>query len=135
MTPADNKRLIQRFVEECINRQNLAALDELVAEDFVEQVPFPGQGPGRAGLRDALRVFLAAFPDQRWTIDEQIAEGEKVASRFTFTATHGGDFFGMPATRKRVEVWGVVIDVVRNGKMAESRIILDMAGLMRQING
>ena len=136
MTPAQNKQIIHRFVEECLNKKNLGApLDELVAEDFVEQVPFPGQGPGRAGLRDALLGYIAAFPDMLWKTEEQIAEGDKVVSRFTFTGTHAGEFAGIKPTNKRVETWGVVIDVVRNGKMVESRIIMDTAGLIRQING
>ncbi len=124
---------MQRFVEEAINRKNLDILDEIVAEDFVEEVPFPGQGPGREGLRYAISSMLTGFPDLHWTLDEQVAEGEKVVSRFTMTGTHQGDFLGIPATGNPIQVWGVVIDVVRDGKFAESRIILDMFGLMIQL--
>ena len=67
---------MQRFVDEAINRKNLDAIDELVAEEFVEHVPFPGQGPGRDGLRHVIGIFLSAFPDIRWVLDEQVAEGE-----------------------------------------------------------
>lgn len=129
----DNKQFMQQFVEEAINKKNLDAIDELVAEDFVEHVPFPGQGPGREGLRQVLATFLSAFPDIRWTLEEQIAEGEKVVSRFTMTGTHRGDFLGIPPTGKSVNIWGVVIDVVRDGKFAESRIIMDTLGLMQQL--
>ena len=129
----DNKQFMRQFVEEAINKKNLDAIDELVAEDFVEHVPFPGQGPGREGLRQVLAAFLSAFPDIRWTLEEQIAEGEKVVSRFTMTGTHRGDFLGIPPTGKSVNIWGVVIDVVRNGKFAESRIIMDTLGLMQQL--
>jgi len=129
----DNKQFMRQFVEEAINKKNLDAIDELVAEDFVEHVPFPGQGPGREGLRQVLATFLSAFPDIRWTLEEQIAEGEKVVSRFTMTGTHRGDFLGIPPTGKSVNIWGVVIDVVRNGKFAESRIIMDTLGLMQQL--
>ena len=124
---------MRQFVEEAINKKNLDAIDELVAEDFVEHVPFPGQVPGREGLRQVLATFLFAFPDIRWTLEEQIAEGEKVVSRFTMTGTHRGDFLGIPPTGKSVNIWGVVIDVVRNGKFAESRIIMDTLGLMQQL--
>lgn len=82
MAPEENKLLLRRFVEETINKKDLDALDGLVAEDFIEHVPFPGQGPGRDGLRHALSMFLCAFPDIQWTVDEQIAEGDKVVSRF-----------------------------------------------------
>ena len=129
----DNKQFMRQFVEEAINKKNLDAIDELVAEDFVEHVPFPGQGPGREGLRQVLATFLSAFPDIRWTLEEQIAEGEKVVSRFTMAGTHRGDFLGIPPTGKSVNIWGVVIDVVRNGKFAESRIIMDTMGLMQQL--
>jgi hypothetical protein len=83
MAPEENKPFIKRFVEEAINRKNLDALDGLVAENFVEHVPFPGQGPGRGGLRHAIGIFLSAFPDIHWVLDEQVAEGERVVSRFT----------------------------------------------------
>lgn len=85
MTPEENKPFVRRFVEETINRRNLDAVNELVAENFIEEVPFPGQGPGRDGLRYAIGMFLSAFPDIQWIVDEQIAEGEKVVSRFTWT--------------------------------------------------
>jgi steroid delta-isomerase-like uncharacterized protein len=129
----DNKQFMRRFVEEAINQKNLDALNELVAEDFVEHIPFPGQGPGREGLRQVLSAFISAFPDIRWTLEEQIAEGEKVVSRFTMTGTHRGEFLGIPPTGKSVNIWGVVIDVVRNGKFSESRIIMDTLGLMQQL--
>jgi steroid delta-isomerase-like uncharacterized protein len=133
MTPEENKLFMRRFVEETINRRNLDALNELVAENFVEQVPFPGQGPGRDGLRYAIGMFLSAFPDIQWIVDEQIAEGEKVVSRFTWTGTHRGEFLGIPPKGKRVKVWGVVMDVVRDGMLSESRIIMDTMGLLQQL--
>ena len=129
----DNKRFMQRFVEETINKKNLDAIDELVAEDFTEHLPFPGQGPGREGLKYVISAFLTAFPDIHWALEEQIAEAEKVVSRFTMTGTHQGEFLGIPATGKSVNVWGVVIDVVRDGKFSESRIIMDTLGLMQQL--
>ena len=128
-----NKQVIRRFVNEALNQHNLAVLDEIVVENFVEQVPFPGQGPGREGLRGVLQAFLNAFPDMHWKIEEQIAEGEMVVTRFTFTAIHRGEFLGVPASGRPVNVWGVVIDRVRDGKMTESRIIMDIPGMLRQM--
>ena len=129
----DNKQFMRRFVEEAINKKNLDAVNELVAEDFVEHIPFPGQGPGREGLRHVLSTFLSAFPDIRWTLKEQVAEGEKVVSRFTMTGTHRGEFLGISPTGKSVKIWGVVIDMVRDGKFSESRIIMDTMSLMQQL--
>ena len=133
MTPDQNKRLIQRFTEETINRKNLNAIHELVARDFIEHVPFPGQGPGRDGLRDAIGAFLSGFPDIQWTMEEQVAEDEKVVSRFTWTGTHRGEFLGIPPTGRSVKVWGVVMDLVRDGVLSESRIIMDTLGLLQQL--
>lgn len=133
MTPEENKQFMRQFIEETINRKNLDALNRLVAENFVEEAPFPGQGPGREGLRYALGIFLSAFPDIQWVVDEQIAEGEKVVTRFTWTGTQQGEFLGIPPTGKRVKVWGVVIDVVRDGLFSESRIIMDTMGLLGQL--
>jgi steroid delta-isomerase-like uncharacterized protein len=133
MTVEENKQFMRRFVEEAINQKNLNAIDDLAIEDFVEHIPFPGQGPGREGLKYAVGALLSGFPDMHWTIEEQIAEGENVVSRFTMTGTHLGEFLGIPPTGKSIEVWGIVIDVVREGKFAESRIILDMMALMHQL--
>jgi len=128
-----NKKFMNYFIEEVINNKNLDAANDLVAEDFIEEIPFPGQGPGRAGLKFALQSMFTGFPDMTWTVQEQIAEGEKVVTRFTWTGTHKGDFMGIPPTEKTVEVWGVVIDVVRNGLFAESRIIMDTVSLLQQL--
>ena len=133
MSTDKNKAVIRRFVDEALNKKNLAVLNEIVVENFVEQVPFPGQPPGREGLKLVLGGFTQAFPDIQWTTQEQIAEGDMVVSRFTFSGTHRAEFLGIPATGKRVSVWGVVIDKVRGGKMAESRIIMDTIGLMQQL--
>jgi len=133
MTLEENKKFMNSFIEEVINKQNLNAANNLVSEDFTEHVPFPGQGPGREGLKFALNSMFLGFPDMKWTVDEQIAEGEKVVSRFTWTGTHKGEFMGIPPTNKRVKVWGVVIDVVRNGLFSESRIIMDSVGLLQQL--
>ena len=133
MSTEENKALERRFIEEVLNQQHLTATEELVAEDFVELDPFPGQGPGREGLKQVLSMFFAGFPDQQWTIEEMIAEGDKVVTRFTFRGTHQGEFLGIPATGRQVAVKGVVIDRFVNGKMQDSRILMDTLGLMQQL--
>lgn len=133
MNAEENKKFMSYFIEEVINNKNLNAADDIVAEDFLEHIPFPGQGPGREGLKSVLGSMFTGFPDMHWTVHEQIAEGEKVVTRFTWTGTHKGDFMGIPATNKTVEVWGVVIDVVRNNLFVESRIITDNMSLLQQL--
>lgn len=133
-SPEQNKRLITQFIEEVLNRKNFAVLDEIVAEDFVEHIPFPGQGPGREGLRYAVSLFVKAFPDLHWQIEEQVAEGEKVVTRFTMTGTHGGELLGIPPTGRAIEISGVVFDEVRGGEFAASRILMDVPGLLQQLS-
>jgi steroid delta-isomerase-like uncharacterized protein len=122
-----------QFLDEVLNNKNLDALDRLVAEDYVELDPQPGQGPGREGLRQSLAAFNVGFPDARWYADEQISEGNKVVTRFHYTGTHQGEFMGIPATGKSVTVKGVVIDEFENDQMSRSRILLDQLGAMQQL--
>jgi steroid delta-isomerase-like uncharacterized protein len=99
----------------------------------VELVPFPGQGPGLGGLKDVLRGIRMAFPDLHWTIEEQIAEADKVLTRFIWAGTHKAEFLSVPATGQHVSVWGMVIDRLENGKIKETRILMDVLGLMQQL--
>lgn len=133
MPTEESKKIMSYFIEEVINNKNVKAVDDIVAENFIEEVPFPGQGPGREGLKVALNALFTGFPDMKWTVHEQIAEGEKVVTRFSWTGTHQGEFMGIPATNKRVETWGIVIDVVRNRLFSESRILMDNIGLLQQL--
>lgn len=130
-----NKQIIRRFTDEVLNKGDLDAAGDYVADDVVEQVPFPGQGPGLAGLKEVLRGMRTAFPDMHWTIEEQLAEGDKVLTRFVWTGTHKAEFFGVPATERRVSVWGMVIDRLEDGKLKDTRILMDNFGLMKQLGG
>ncbi|MBS1800381.1 MAG: ester cyclase [Acidobacteria bacterium] len=130
---AGNHTVVARFVEEVINRGRLEVADEIVALDFVELDPLPGQRQGREGLKEVIAMMRSAFPDIHWVIDEVIEEGEKVASRFTWTGTHRGVFLGVPATGRSVKVKGVVIDRVVGGLMTDSRILMDSLGMMQQL--
>jgi len=129
----ENRQIVNGFTEEVLNRGNIDAAGKYFWDDMVEQVPLPGQGPGIEGLKDVLRGMKAAFPDIHWKIEEQIAEGDKVVTRFEWTGTHRGTFFGVPATGRPVKVWGVVIDRLENGKIKDTRIIMDALGLMMQM--
>jgi steroid delta-isomerase-like uncharacterized protein len=131
---ASLKTLAQRFADEIINARDLeGALTDLVVEDFVEQNPMPGQGPGRAGLGDALARMFAAFPDLHWTLRDTIAEQDRVMTLSTWTGTHRGEFLGIPATGRSVEVEAWTLDRYRDGRLIESRIIMDVAGMLTQL--
>lgn len=129
----DNATIVRRFVDEVITQGNIDSAAQFVWEDVVEQVPFPGQGPGLEGLKDVLRGMRAAFPDLVFSIQEQIAEGDKVVSRFEWTGTHHGPFLGVSATGRSVRVWGIVIDRLEEGRIKDTRIIMDIFGLMMQL--
>ena len=84
--------LVRQFIEEVINAGEIEATGKFFHDDVVEQVPFPGQGPGLSGLKDVLRGLRTAFPDMYWSVDEQIEAGDKVVSRFNWSGTHRGEF-------------------------------------------
>jgi steroid delta-isomerase-like uncharacterized protein len=129
----DNSSIVRRFIEKTINQGQIESAAQFVWEDVVEQVPFPGQAPGLEGLKDVLRGMRNAFPDLYFSVEEQIAEGDKVLTRFEWTGTHRSDFLGVPATGRSVKVWGMVIDRLQDGRIKETRIIMDIFGLMMQL--
>ena len=128
-----NKTIIRQFIDETLNKGDIEAVERFVAQDVIEEVPFPGQGPGIEGLKDVLAGMRAAFPDMRWTVQEQIAEGDKVVSRFEWTGTHRGPFLGVEPTGRPVQMWGIVIDRLQDGKIKNTRILMDALGLMAQL--
>ncbi|HKR39253.1 MAG TPA: ester cyclase [Paraburkholderia sp.] len=125
--------MVRAFIEEVLNQGQLDAADRFFWEDMVEQVPFPGQGPGIEGLKDVVRGMRAAFPDIHWRVEEQLTEGDRVLTRFEWTGTHRGAFLGVDATGRSVKVWGMVIDRFQEGKIKETRLIMDTLGLMMQL--
>ena len=133
MTLEENKACGRRFAEEIMNKGNMAVAPELVAEDFVELDPFPGQQPGREGLIDIIAMIRTAFPDLQWTIEELVAEGDKVANYSVWRGTHQGMFLGIPPTGKRVTVPCMVFDYFVDGKLKESRLLMNIMSLMQQL--
>jgi steroid delta-isomerase-like uncharacterized protein len=133
MSTAENKNVINAFIQDVINQGRLERADDLVLTDFVELDPLPGQSQGREGLKEVIAQLRGAFPDIHWVVDEMMAERDKVCTRFTWSGTHHGIFLGIPAIDKRVTVKGVVIDRLEGGKMADSRILMDTLGMMQQL--
>lgn len=133
MGTEQNKGIIHGFIDEVINKGNMDAAGDYVAEDVIELAPFSGQGPGLSGLKDVLRGMRSAFPDMHWIVEEQMAEGDKVLTRFIWTGTHKEEAFGIPATGRQVSVWGMVIDRMENAKVKDTRILMDLFGLMQQL--
>jgi steroid delta-isomerase-like uncharacterized protein len=128
-----NETTIKTFIEEVMNQGHLDRCDDLVLENFIEIDPLPGQSQGRQGLKDVIAMLRTAFPDIHWTIDETIAQADKVVTRFTWTGTHRAPFLGIPATAKHITVKGVVIDRLEAAKMADSRILMDTFSMLQQL--
>jgi steroid delta-isomerase-like uncharacterized protein len=133
MTAETNKATIRRIVEEIQNGDNLALIDELLAPNFVNHTPAPGLSPDREGIKHLLSMFRAAFPDGVMTIEDMIAEGDKVATRKTYRGTHQGQFLGIPPTGRHVSVG--LIDMMRlvDGKVVEHWNVGDDLSLLQQL--
>jgi predicted ester cyclase len=110
------------------------AAERFFTPDFVEHIPAPRQGQGLEGMRRWLEeVYFPAFPDVRWSAEEQVAEADKVLTRFVWRGTHRGEFAGIAPTEERVEVWGMVLDRIADGKVVESRILHDTVSMLQQM--
>jgi steroid delta-isomerase-like uncharacterized protein len=134
MSVDDNKVIILAFVETVWNGRKLNRAGELVAADFVDHAPMPGQAPGLEGVKRKWAMYLDAIPDFRITIEDLVAEGEKVAVRRTYEGTHtGGPLLGIPATGKRFQFGGISIFRLANGRIAEHWEQLDRLALMQQL--
>lgn len=132
MSLEENKVIVRHFVDE-VNKAHFDALDELVVSDYVDHNAFSGQEPGREGLKKAYAMFVAAFPDVYFELEDLIAEGDKVVGRGVISGTHNGEFFGIPPSGKYVMWTGTRIFTLKDGKLTEGWIDLDLLGLMQQI--
>src|SRR5919202_553510 len=128
-----NKALLRRFYSELWGQGDLGAIPELVSEDFVDHHPLRGAPPGREGLAALVTTWRTAFPDMRETVEDLIAEGEKVVGRFTMRGTHSGEFMGVPATGRSVTMSGIDIVRVEGGKIVEFWYGEHLLELMQQL--
>jgi steroid delta-isomerase-like uncharacterized protein len=129
-----NTMLVRRAVEEVWNRGNYAIVDELVASDIVVHASMPGEEiHGREGIKQFYATLRAAFPDIHFTIEDQIAEGDRVVTRWTARATHTGEYQGIPPTGKQFSLTGIDIDRIANGKVVECWPIADELGVLQQL--
>ncbi len=135
MSTESNKAVARRFLEEVFGQGKLAVADEIVAPDHVDRGPgaLPGLPPGPEGSKMIVTVYRNAFPDIQFTIDEQIAEGDKVVTRWTGFGTHKGGLAGFPPTGKSATVTGIGVDRIVNGKIVESWGVFDQFGMLQQL--
>ena len=129
-----NKAIVQRYVDEIQNGHSLEALDSIFADDFVDHMASSGGlfVGGMDGLKRGYATFLNAFPDLHVTVEDMIAEGDKVVAYKTLTGTHRGTHLGISATDKRVQYQIISIYGIKNGKITEYWGLQDEMSLLRQ---
>lgn len=134
MSAQENKAIIYYGFDEAFNKGNLDILDEIFAPNCVGYDPTqPEEVRGPKSVKQIINGFRTAFPDIHVTIEDQIAEGDKVVSHWTIRGTHQGDFAGMPPTGKQVTVTAIVIDRFCDGKIIEYWAYRNDLGMLQQL--
>jgi steroid delta-isomerase-like uncharacterized protein len=132
MSLQENKALVQRFVQQVQNQHDLDALNQIFSPDFVDYGGM-SKPPTRESARNLFIELNTAFPDARFEIHLQLAEGDKVVTQKTFHGTHRGPFMGIPPTEKEVTFDVIDIFTIREGMITEHRNVSDMLGLFQQL--
>jgi steroid delta-isomerase-like uncharacterized protein len=134
MSSEQNKNIVRRAFEEPW-KGNLEVVDELYASNYVghdPSMPEPLRGP--EGVKDFISTYRAAFPDARITVEQQLAEGDLVATRWTGRGTHEGELMGITPTGKQVTVSGLTITRLEGDKIVEAFLNWDTFGMMQQLD-
>jgi steroid delta-isomerase-like uncharacterized protein len=129
MSLEKNKAIARRYQEEVWGKGDLALIDELLAPDFIDHSLPAGMDPGFAGAKRAVQGALDAFPDGQWTVEDLIAEGDKVVIRWKLQATHEHEFRGIAPVGKPVTIAGITILRIADGKIAERWVNWDSMAL------
>jgi len=132
-TTEENKALVRHYNEEVFGRKNLDAIDEFVSPSHIDHTLPRGMPAGRAGTRQAISMYVKAFPDLSFTVDDMIAEGDKVVTRYTTHGTHRGALGPIPATGRRVAVSSVDIVRIADGKIVEEWGLDDRLAMLQQL--
>jgi steroid delta-isomerase-like uncharacterized protein len=132
MSAEENKAQFRRVLD-IINSGDLDKADEVIASNYVYRSPGSPEMRGLEGFKQLISMYRAAFPDMTMVIDDILAEGDKVAARWTATGTHRGELMGIPPTGKRVTGSGLIISRFAGGKVVEDNEVIDMLGMMQQL--
>jgi len=137
MSTEANKAIVQRFFDEICNARKLDVADELFTANHIYHDPsIPGVPPGPAGMKVTLAVYHQGLPDAYWRVDEMIAEGDTVTTRWTGSGTQTGELAGnppIPPTGKKVLVEGVWTHHLADGKIVKSNNVWDTLGMLQQL--
>ena len=133
MSSEQNKKIVRRVFEEPW-KGNLAVVDEFVASDYIGHDPAnPEQLRGPEVVKGFISTYMAAFPDARITVEQQLAEGEFITTRWTGRGTHEGELMGIEPTGKQVTVSGLTISRLEGGKIVEEYTNWDTFGMIREL--
>lgn len=133
---SEENKAAARAVFEVWGTGELERLDDLVAPNVVHHDPYdPHRDQGLEGMKQTIELNRAAFPDMRLTVEDQVAEGDKVVTRWTGEMTHLGELGGAAPSGNRVTISGITIDRFQGGKIVEAWRSMDTLGLLRQIGG
>lgn len=132
MSTESNKAVVRRYYDEALNAGRVDVLDELAVEDYQENDPLPGQGDGRPGLKQRVQIFIEGLAPN-FTIDDVVAEGDRVVVRWTNNGTHVGSFLGIPPTGRSFRIAGIDIHRMENGRLAEHWHVVDQLTMLQQL--
>jgi steroid delta-isomerase-like uncharacterized protein len=132
-TESENIAVVRKFFEVGPSKGDLAAADAILAYEFSLHTPLPTPGPGIEAMNNVIITCRAAFHDLHVTIDDIMADGDKVTARFTARGIHKGEFMGLPPTGKAISMTGIEIFRVKEGKIAELWGEVNLMGLMQQL--
>ncbi len=133
MPSESNKAIIKKLFNDILNRNNPSSISELVSEDYFEHDLYPGQIQGRIGVVQRLSVLFSAFPDAKYILEDLIADGDKVAVRWTMNGTHKRAFMDIKPTNKKITLTGIDIYEIKNEMVASHWDEADMFGLLNQL--
>jgi steroid delta-isomerase-like uncharacterized protein len=128
-----SKAIVRRLVREVWQNASEAAIDELLADDFVFNYPSPGASSDREGYKRAIMEPSTSFSDIQFTMEDMVAEGDKVAVHWTGTATHTREFFGFAPTGKRVTLAGISIMQIADGRVIREVGDINTLDVLQQI--
>lgn len=142
MTIENNKAALIRHFEEVLNQGQLHIIDEIYADDYTLDAPVSSDGQsrnrsltqGREQLKQRVTLFRTAFPDIHFTTNEIIGEENSVVVRYTYRGTHLGVFAGLEPTGRSINIVGILIAHLNNGKIQEAVSVFDSADLMKQLS-
>ena len=132
MASTQNTATVQDFLDAAWNRGDTSVIDRTVAEHHVEHEP-DGDEVGRGHLKETVKAYRSAFPDLRMSFEDQIADGDRVVTRWIASGTHLGELNGIGATGRAAHVSGIFIHRLADGQISESWSMFDQIGLLLQL--